>query len=95
MVVGGWALTYFPFFIMGRVLYLHHYYPALFFAILNIGVLLDHVLGRRPVWQQRAAALLVAGTAAAVFVYFSPMCYGIEGPSRAFQGRRWLQSWNL
>jgi len=30
----GWSLHYFPFFIMGRQLFLHHYLPALYFAIL-------------------------------------------------------------
>ncbi|KAJ1895005.1 Protein O-mannosyltransferase 2, partial [Kickxella alabastrina] len=31
---GGWALHYLPFFLMGRVTYLHHYLPALYFALL-------------------------------------------------------------
>ncbi|PPQ95852.1 hypothetical protein CVT26_015982, partial [Gymnopilus dilepis] len=30
----GWSLHYFPFFLMGRQLFLHHYFPALYFAIL-------------------------------------------------------------
>ncbi|KAJ2400461.1 Protein O-mannosyltransferase 2, partial [Coemansia sp. RSA 2559] len=29
---GGWALHYLPFFLMGRVTYLHHYFPAVYFA---------------------------------------------------------------
>lgn len=28
----GWALHYFPFFLMGRALFLHHYMPALVFS---------------------------------------------------------------
>ncbi|GES85978.1 glycosyltransferase family 39 protein [Rhizophagus clarus] len=31
----GWLLHYVPFFIMGRVTYLHHYLPALYFSILT------------------------------------------------------------
>lgn len=95
VVTGGWALTYFPFFIMGRVLYVHHYYPALIFSTLNVGLLFDHFLGRRPIIVQRLAALIMAMVVFGVFIYFSPMCYGIEGPGKAFRGRRWLKSWNL
>jgi dolichyl-phosphate-mannose-protein mannosyltransferase len=95
LVTGSWALTYFPFFIMGRVLYVHHYYPALIFSTLNVGLLLDHIMGKRPQWQQRAVKLSMAVIVLAVFVYFSPMCYGIEGPGKDFRGRRWLKSWNL
>jgi len=32
-LVLGWFLHYFPFFIMSRQLFLHHYFPALYFAV--------------------------------------------------------------
>lgn len=95
MITGSWAMTYLPFFIMGRVLYVHHYYPSLIFSTLNVGLIFEHVLGRRPTGQQRMIALAMAAVVLSVFLYFSPMCYGIEGPGKAFRGRRWLTSWNL
>merc|ERR1712038_600907 len=36
-----WALHYFPFFFMYRTLYVHHYYPALYFSCLLTGVTID------------------------------------------------------
>ena len=40
----GWALHYIPFWTMGRVLYVHHYYPALLFSSMLTGVLIDYLL---------------------------------------------------
>lgn len=45
ITLGAWAFNYLPFFLMGRVTYLHHYYPALVMAILNVGVVLEWCLG--------------------------------------------------
>jgi dolichyl-phosphate-mannose-protein mannosyltransferase len=93
--LGGWALHYLPFFLIGRVLYLHHYYPALTFAILCSGILFDYAtvnMGTRHRW---AAFTIMAVAIVANYVYFSPLCYGMNGPAAQYQGRRWLSSWNL
>lgn len=34
---GGWLLHYLPFYAMGRVLYFHHYFPALVFNSMLAG----------------------------------------------------------
>merc|ERR1719325_7957 len=39
----GWCLHYIPFWAMGRVLYVHHYYPALLFSSMLSAVLLDYM----------------------------------------------------
>lgn len=33
----GWALHYLPFWAMGRVLYFHHYFPALLYSSMITG----------------------------------------------------------
>lgn len=33
----GWLLHYLPFFMMGRVLYFHHYFPAMLFSTMLTG----------------------------------------------------------
>ncbi|GME80924.1 unnamed protein product [Ambrosiozyma monospora] len=39
----GWFLHYYPSFLMARQLFLHHYIPALYFAILALGQTLEFV----------------------------------------------------
>ena len=34
---------------MGRVLYVHHYYPALLFSSMLTGVLIDYLLEKVPI----------------------------------------------
>ena len=46
MSVLGWAFHYFPFFLMQRQLFLHHYFPALFFAILALMQVWDFLFTR-------------------------------------------------
>lgn len=96
LVLGGWAIIYFPFFVMGRVLYLHHYYPALLFSTYCFGVVFDHLVIRKLSKRHQLMTSVVVGSIVFLsFVYFSPMCYGISGPSKEFLSRRWLKSWNL
>ena len=89
-----WALHYLPFFFMLRVLYVHHYYPALYFSSLLTGVCLDWLLAalvsRWPLPPQLSPALrfsfLVCFTAmlAASFLEFSPLVYGMRGDQAKF-----------
>ena len=96
MITGSWALTYLPFFVMGRVLYVHHYYPALIFSTLNVGFLFDFFLAKRTMRIQWVTAGIISLIVLGTFWYFSPMCYGITGPGKVFRiGHRWLKSWNL
>ena len=96
VTVGGWAFNYLPFYLMGRVTYLHHYYPALLYAILSFGFAFDHLtrnVSNRSRWTLAAGFTLLA---AGVFVHYSPMAYGFTGPSGEFaRNRKLLSSWNL
>lgn len=69
----GWALHYLPFFIMGRQLFLHHYLPALYFAILSLGHFLEiftnYFTSSSRILRQLAMVLV------ALFVVFSTVFY--------------------
>ena len=62
--------------------------PALGFALLGLGLLLDRC-GRHARWL--SAALLALGAAA--FVYFAPLSYGTEITREQFEARIWMPSW--
>lgn len=55
-----------PFFIMGRVTYLHHYLPCLIFAVLNLGFMLDHFILSNKYFKERTRAIAFAICATAI-----------------------------
>ncbi|XP_058423418.1 protein O-mannosyl-transferase 2 isoform X1 [Diceros bicornis minor] len=105
----GWTLHYFPFFLMGRILYFHHYFPAMLFSSMLTGVLWDTLL-RLCAWSLSSSSLargvhvvgilsLLLGTAYS-FYLFHPLAYGMVGPlaqdpRSPMAGLRWLESWDF
>jgi len=81
--VVGWAFHYFPFYLMARQLFLHHYFPALYFAILALCEIYDHVTNRigalglreRP-GIGRGGVVLFLAASIAVFSLYAPLSYG-------------------
>lgn len=79
----GWAFHYFPFFLMQRQLFLHHYFPALYFAIIALCQVYDFITTRikviglreHPVVGQAGAVAFLALTVV-VFGLYAPLAYG-------------------
>lgn len=91
----GWALHYLPFYIMARQLFLHHYFPALYYAILLSCACFDLVTStlRPRVRLQIAAVLLVI--AIWNFSYFSPLAYGLPWTKAKCYKAKWLKTWDF
>ncbi|KAL6304053.1 glycosyltransferase family 39 protein [Sparassis latifolia] len=91
----GWFLHYFPFYLMGRQLFLHHYFPALYFAILLSCVVFDLVTSalRPKIRLQIAAVLLII--AIWNFVYFSPLAYGNSWTKAKCHSAQWMKTWDF
>ncbi|CAG8455171.1 13371_t:CDS:10 [Ambispora gerdemannii] len=91
----GWLLHYLPFCIMGRVTYLHHYFPALYFSILMVGFLFDHFT----VYLAGKTRHIVFGTCYflvfAVFWFFKDIAFGMDYPAIEISNRKWLSTWNI
>lgn len=79
----GWALHYFPFFLMQRQLFLHHYFPALYFGIIALSQLFDFLTVRFPGVRSKdaavvnkAATMLFLVASIAAFSLLAPLAYG-------------------
>ncbi|XP_032403391.1 protein O-mannosyl-transferase 2 isoform X2 [Xiphophorus hellerii] len=104
----GWLLHYAPFYIMGRVLYYHHYFPAMLFSSMLTGLTLDTLLRNADLllcqpysdWLQRGGQMILLFTVLYSFYMFHPLSYGMTGPlahepGSAMAGLKWMDSWEF
>ncbi|KAI4520845.1 glycosyltransferase family 39 protein [Schizophyllum commune Loenen D] len=94
----GWALHYVPFLIMGRVTYLHHYLPTLYFAVLMLGHMLDHFIFSSRRFSEKTKLYTFGGIAFTIFAcfwWFKGVSFGIDGPINEHWGLGWRKSWNI
>ena len=100
----GYILHYIPFFIMGRVLYLHHYFNSMMISTLMLGLMFERMLIKITRSSSRNGSslkqwMLTMTTCSiylASFLYFSPISYGFTGKAdEVMTGRKWRESWNL
>ena len=91
----GWALHFFPFFLMARQLFLHHYHPALWFAILSFCGTFDLVTSSlRPRIRLYTAGVFLF-LAIYTFLYFSPLSYGSPWTKGKCEKAKWLKTWDF
>lgn len=95
VAVLGWFLNYSPFYIMGRVMYLHHYYPALYYAIISLSFVLDHFCKRMPRILGLAVLAAFSMLCIVIFLYFADLTFGMSYPSVQYESRQWLSSWKF
>ncbi|XP_042074178.1 protein O-mannosyl-transferase 2 isoform X3 [Haplochromis burtoni] len=104
----GWLLHYAPFFTMGRILYFHHYFPAMLFSSMLTGLTLDILFRSADLllhppysyWFQRAGQLLLLFSILYSFYLFHPLSYGMTGPlahepGSAMADLKWMDSWEF
>ena len=96
--VAGWVLHYLPSVIMARVTYVHHYYPALYFAILAAGFLVNwttNPLRRKNMMYEWAAYSVLYVLVIGLFVYFSPIVFGMVGDNKQYRYLKWFDKWRV
>lgn len=91
----GWFIHYFPFFIMSRQLFLHHYFPALYFAILLTASIFDLATSSlKPKIRLQVAGVLIV---AAVWTWwhFSPLTYAGQWTRGQCDAAKWRKTWDF
>ncbi|CAN6652047.1 dolichyl-phosphate-mannose--protein mannosyltransferase 2 [Trichomonascus vanleenenianus] len=92
----GWFFHYLPFVVMGRVKYVHHYLPALYFAILVFAFLVDHATKR---WANKwVSGLVYLGLYAltiGIFILFAPISFGMTGDPADYSYLNWFSTWRI
>ncbi|XP_019864301.1 PREDICTED: protein O-mannosyl-transferase 2-like isoform X2 [Amphimedon queenslandica] len=104
----GWALHYLPFYLMGRVLYFHHYFPALMFIVMLGAIVIDSFIklitclisSRVKSFFFFSAFTLVMSVLIGSFATFMPLSYGMSGsksdnPESRMYGLKWLPHWDI
>lgn len=102
MSVLGWAFHYFPFYLMQRQLFLHHYFPALYFAIMVLSQIYDFATNRiesiglrdRPVVGRSGIALFLAASIV-TFTLYAPLSYGNPWTQNACNKVKLFDSWDF
>lgn len=99
----GWSFHYFPFFLMQRQLFLHHYFPALYFAIIALCQIMDFGFNRvsfgslslrnKPYVGMSAATIFLA-LSIAVFALYSPLAYGNKWTKSECNRVKLMDTWD-
>ena len=83
LLVAGYLLHFIPYFVYDHTLFLHHYIPALYFKILALAFVVDHVggsfvCGRWRILQHALTLAVVVwlGFVAFTFKTLAPLSYG-------------------
>lgn len=96
----GWGLHFAPFVAMSRVTYVHHYLPALYFALIVLAYLFEASMIS---WKKSKCGnimrLVIYGSYYAIvaytFYYFSPISFGMTGPSKDYAYLDLLDTWTI
>jgi dolichyl-phosphate-mannose-protein mannosyltransferase len=99
VAVLGWAFHYLPFYLMKRQLFLHHYFPALYFAILALCQSWDFLTTRPQflVAPRRASqiTLFYLVVVVAVFAALQPLAYGGKWTKSLCERAQIFDTWDI
>ena len=98
----GWAFHYFPFYLMARQLFLHHYLPALYFGVMALCQIYDFAttrvsaLGLRSHPEiGRSGIVLFLALSISAFMLFAPLTYGNMWTQEKCKTVKLFETWDF
>lgn len=91
----GWFFHYLPFVIMSRVTYLHHYMPALYFAIFVLNFMLDWFTRQARSWVSWLIFAVFETVTIVCFVHFKDLAFGMGGEPSDYAYLQWFKPWHI
>lgn len=98
----GWGLHFVPFLIMGRVTYVHHYLPALYFAMMVLCFEIEHFTTPLKQSNNKIYNLIYVfvystmfAAVAGCFWHWRYISWGMEGPKSDWAYLDLLPSWRI
>lgn len=98
----GWGLHFMPFVIMGRVTYVHHYLPALYFAMIVFVYIVEAFTRPLKNSTKKANKVIYVAIYASLYAlmigtfwYFRWISWGMEGPKEDWKHLKLLESWRV
>jgi len=85
----GYVSAYLPFIPVPRVLFLYHYFTPLIFAVMILIFMINKI--SNPLKNYIFIVFVII--AAAGFLYFSPLTYGLKMSDTQYQQRVWFETW--
>jgi dolichyl-phosphate-mannose-protein mannosyltransferase len=91
----AWLLHWLPFFTMKRQLFLHHYMPSLYFAILISAVTFEYSTKRLSNTFRYSIAFVISAVYLYIFWRFTPVTYGLDWTKDECKRHRLRSSWDF
>ena len=89
-----YVLHYLPFFVMGRILYFHHYLPSYLFSALVFASLYQVLAIRYKVLNSKVTIGVIAFLIIAFWTAFSCLSYATPQTPEYFKSLQWRERWN-
>ncbi|PVZ98174.1 hypothetical protein BB558_005812 [Smittium angustum] len=98
LLVVGYLLHYLPFFLIGRELFLHHYFAALWFSMMVfvclVAKLVNNVSKNKVMVQLAVYSTLSLLIIHSYFTYF-PITYGTQFTKKQCEKMKWRKNWDI
>jgi dolichyl-phosphate-mannose-protein mannosyltransferase len=74
---------------------MHHYFPALYFGVLTIGIVFDMFTFRMKPYGRVILAGIIMAASLYIFIQFAPISYGTELSKEQCEKLKWSKKWDL